>query len=67
MNKAISKAPIAYTAHPNANPQAELNALCAVYRFLLFESRASKEGGPVTAPDDAKKESKHVGAKTRVP
>ena len=37
------------------------------YCFDCFNRRNGQEGGPVTAPDDAKKESKHVGAKTRVP
>jgi hypothetical protein len=48
------------------SPGAELDALAAVYRFIL-DCRAKKEGGPTTAPDDAKKESKYVGAKTILP
>ena len=40
---------------------------CARALELLLKASVSKGGGPDTAPDDAKKESKHVGAKTRVP
>ena len=46
---------IIYVPRPDAAQEGELNALAAAYRFILFESRASKEGGPVTAPDDAMK------------
>lgn len=42
-------------------------AYCAQALELLLKKSVRKEGGPATAPDDAKKESKHVGAKTRIP
>jgi hypothetical protein len=44
---------ITYTPRPDATPATELSALAAVYRFILFESSANKQGGPATAPDDA--------------
>jgi hypothetical protein len=34
--------------------------------FLLTASVRTKEGGHATAPDDAKKEVKHVGARTSI-
>jgi len=41
----MSDAPnITYTPRPDATPEAELNALCAVYKFVLFDSQASKGG-----------------------
>ena len=40
---------------------------CARALALLLKRPVSKEGGPHTAPDDAKKEFKHVGAKSRIP
>ena len=44
---------ITYVSRPDATQEGELNALAAAYRFILFESRASKEGGPaITAPND---------------
>jgi len=55
---------IAYTPRPDATPEAELDVLASVYRFLLIEK--SKEGGSPTAPDDAKG-SKHARAKTIIP
>ena len=40
---------------------------CARALELLLKESVRKEGGPTTALDDAKKESKYVGAKTIVP
>jgi hypothetical protein len=45
-----------YAPRPDATPEAELDALAACYRFILFESRA-KEGGAPAAPNDDVKES----------
>ncbi len=57
---------VTYSPRPDTTQEGELNALAAVYRFIL-DCRARKEGGPaLTAPNDAK-ESKHVRAKTRLP
>jgi hypothetical protein len=44
---------LSYTPRPDITPDSELDALAAVYRFILFESSANKKGGPETAPDDA--------------
>jgi hypothetical protein len=51
-----SEAQIVYVSRPDAVPSAEPGTLAAVYRFILFESRASKVGGTATAPDDPKKD-----------
>jgi hypothetical protein len=50
------------------SPGTELDALKAIYSLCLQKYRAKqKEGGWRTAPDDAKKEFRHVGAKNIVP
>jgi hypothetical protein len=54
-----SKPRVVYTPRPDATPKGEISALAAVYRFILFESPASKEGSPATAPDNAKVRSKN--------
>ena len=51
----MSSTRITYTPRPDATPEGELNALAAVYRFILFESSASKKGGLDTAPDGVMK------------
>ena len=56
------KVSITYVHRPDASAQGELDALAAVYRFILFESSASKEGGPETAPNDAERRSDEFGA-----
>jgi hypothetical protein len=50
-----------YTPRPDATPEAELNAL-AVYRFLIFESNASKEAAHPGGPDDAERSLSEIGA-----
>ena len=47
-----------YSAHPTASPEAELNAIVAIYRRALerCEENTEKEGGPATAPKDARKD-----------
>jgi hypothetical protein len=37
-----NEAQIIYTPRPDATPQAELSALVAVYRYVLFNSQARK-------------------------
>src|SRR5215211_478384 len=37
--------PLAYTPRPDASPESEVSALAVIYRFVLFDSQASK-GGP---------------------
>jgi hypothetical protein len=36
---------LTYTPRPDAMPETELDALAAVYKFVLFDSQSSK-GGP---------------------
>jgi hypothetical protein len=45
---------ILYTPRCDVTPDGELNALAAVYKFIL-DCRTKQEGGPPTAPDDAMK------------
>jgi hypothetical protein len=54
---------ITYIQRPDATPEAELNVLANVYRFIL-DCHAKQEGGPATAPTDAMKGSKHDRAST---
>jgi hypothetical protein len=51
-------AQVSYTLRPGITPDSELDALAAVYRFILFKSSALKEGSFETAPEDAMKGSK---------
>ena len=46
---------IAYVPHPDATPKAELDALAAVFRYVLFNSQATK-GGPHDLTDNSAKE-----------
>lgn len=46
---------ITYTPRPDVTSEAELSALCNVYRYVLEASRKNKSTRP-GAPDDAKKE-----------
>ena len=55
------KASVVYTPR-EATPEAELDALAAVYRFIL-DCRAKQEGGLATAPTYAKG-SKHDRARS---
>jgi len=55
----VSGARVTYRLRPDATPESQRNALPTVYRFILIETRASKENGPGTASDDAMKGSKH--------
>jgi len=52
------KASAVYEPRPDATPEAEVNVLANVYRFIL-DCHAKQEGGPATAPTDAMKGSKH--------
>jgi hypothetical protein len=49
------KARVVYTPREGTTPQAELNALCAVYRFIL-DCHAKKKGTRPGGPDDDVKE-----------
>jgi len=61
----VSSSRITYIPRPDANTQAELDALSNVYKFVL-DCRAKKEGSPATAPEDAAKEIKDVCDATRI-
>jgi hypothetical protein len=41
----MSSARIIYVPRPGATPEAQLNALAEIYKFVLFDSQARK-GGP---------------------
>jgi len=45
---------VTYTPRPDATPEAEVDALAAVYRYLLFETDASKRAARPTAPNETK-------------
>jgi hypothetical protein len=47
----ISEAQILYTPRPDATPEAELDVLAAVYRYLLLE-----KGGPHDLTSDSTKD-----------
>jgi hypothetical protein len=47
------KTRIVYTERPDTDPEAELSALINAYRFILFESNASKKAAePAPEPGD---------------
>jgi hypothetical protein len=46
---------ITYAPRPDATPELELSVLAAVYKFVLFDSRAN-EGGPHDLTSDPTKE-----------
>ena len=62
----MSRRPITYTPRPDATPGAEMDALASIYRFIVFESTASKKGTRPGAPDD-RKGPKHDPATTSIP
>ena len=61
----MSKPRITYTRRSDVTPEGEISVLAAVYSFVLSAHRIKHEGGRPTAPDDDKKESKHVAAETK--
>ena len=46
---------VIYRSRPDATPEAELGALTAIYKFVLFGSQASK-GGPHDLTNDSTEE-----------
>jgi hypothetical protein len=63
----MSSAPPSYVPRLDTTPERELDALAAVYRFIL-DTRVNKEkGGPTTAPDSAKGGSSDSSAKNIIP
>jgi hypothetical protein len=53
--------PTIYTSRPNTTPEAELNALANVYRYVLFDSQATR-GAPRDLTN--KTTTEHVGKRT---
>ena len=53
--------PTIYTSRPDATPEAELNALANVYRYVLFDSQARRGG---THDLTNKTTTEHVGKRT---
>ncbi len=49
----MASARVAYSARTGATPEAELNAIASVYRFII-ESHAKKKATRPSGPDDAK-------------
>lgn len=43
MELPVDKPTIAYTPRSDATPEGEIATLASIYRFILFESSASKE------------------------
>lgn len=63
----LSNLEVAYAPRPDATPEGELNALAAVYRFVL-DSHTSKQGDPTTSrPDNAKGSVSNDRAKRIIP
>ena len=62
--------PITYATHPDVAPEAELDVLVAIYRFVLTESEASKTfaeqalSPTATTTTEACKDGKEVVAMT---
>jgi hypothetical protein len=57
VSQAASRAPIAYTPVPDTTPEAELDTLATVYRFILFKScSANKRTTGPTQPETGKDE-----------
>jgi hypothetical protein len=46
---------ITYTSRPDATPEAEVNVLANVYRFI-FDCHAKKEAARPGGPDDPRKD-----------
>lgn len=61
----MGSARITYTPRSDATPEAERNALAAVYAFVAQQHQIKKKGDPATAPDDAEG-SQHDRTDTRI-
>jgi hypothetical protein len=51
----VSSPQITRAPHPSATPEAELSALAALYRFVLFDSQAKRGGSHDLMNEVAKK------------
>jgi hypothetical protein len=45
-----------YTSRPDATPEAELNVLASVYRFILFESSGPSKKGAESVPESSSRD-----------
>jgi hypothetical protein len=59
---AMSSARITYTPRPDATPESELDALAAIYKFVL-ECHASKKAADPTGDPNEAKEDKDIDLK----
>jgi hypothetical protein len=51
----MSSPHITYAARPDTTPEAELDTLAALYRFVLFDSQAKRGGSHALTNDSTKK------------
>ena len=59
---------VTYTAHPDATPEGELNALANIYKFVLDSVHKNAASRTTTNGGDEKERSKYDSlAKTRIP
>ena len=45
-----------YASRPDATPEAELNVLASVYRFILFESSGPRKKGAESVPESSSRD-----------
>jgi hypothetical protein len=62
----MSNARILYTPHPETKPEVELDALAAVYRFVL-DCKAKKEATGLGGRNDVRKDQDAHTAKSIIP
>jgi hypothetical protein len=62
----MDKPTIAYTPLPGATPEIELDALVAVYAFVL-EAHAKKKAATPSGPENGVKENHHVHTRGSIP
>ena len=65
MKQAINNR-ISYTPLPDATPESELDALAAVYAFVL-EAHARKKAAVPSGPENGVKEDLHVHTRGSIP
>ena len=62
----MSSARITYTPRPDATPESELDALAAIYKFVL-ECHASKKAADPTGDPNEAKEDKDLDPESSLP
>ena len=63
----MDRVQLSYHPCPGATPEAELNTLADVYRFILFENSTRKEATRTGGPDDAERSLNEIRAKDIIP